>query len=365
MIIKAINILNYKNISHAGLTFSPGLNCLFGLNGMGKTNLLDAIYYLSFCKSASNHIDSQNIKHDAEYFMIDGTYDDGQGTEMTVYCGMKKRHKKVFKKNGKEYRKFSDHIGQVPLVMVSPVDGGIISGGSEERRRFMDMVISQHDKEYLNAIIRYERALMQRNAMLKADSQAPDADYEVWEEMMDIYGKVVCGKRQKFIAEFKSYFSELYHYISSGNEDVSLQYTSHCLDADLKSLLAANRERDRIIGFTTKGIHRDDIEMALGGYPVRREGSQGQNKTFAIALKLAQFTYLDKKDGTKPLLLLDDIFDRLDGKRVEKIIRLVSGDGFGQIFITDTDKARFDGILAQVSADYKIFEVCDGVITDD
>lgn len=365
MIIKAINILNYKNISHAELTFSPGLNCLFGLNGMGKTNLLDAIYYLSFCKSASNHIDSQNIKHDAEYFMIDGTYDDGQGTEMTVYCGMKKRHKKVFKKNGKEYRKFSDHIGQVPLVMVSPVDGGIISGGSEERRRFMDMVISQHDKEYLNAIIRYERALMQRNAMLKADSQAPDADYEVWEEMMDIYGKVVCGKRQKFIAEFKSYFSELYHYISSGNEDVSLQYTSHCLDTDLKSLLAANRERDRIIGFTTKGIHRDDIEMALGGYPVRREGSQGQNKTFAIALKLAQFTYLDKKDGTKPLLLLDDIFDRLDGKRVEKIIRLVSGDGFGQIFITDTDKARFDGILAQVSADYKIFEVCDGVITDD
>ncbi len=361
MIIKRLSILNFKNITTADITFSPKLNCLFGLNGMGKTNLLDAIYYLSFCKSSINHIDSQNIKHDADFFMIDGTYDDG-GNELEIYCGLKKRHKKIFKRNGKEYKKFSEHIGQIPLVIVSPADGYLIAGGSEERRRFIDMVISQYDKQYLNALIRYEKALMQRNAMLKADIQAQDADYEIWEEMMAAYGKAVSDKRSAFIDEFIGYFNELYSYISSDNEDVSLTYTSHCQQGDLRQMLAATRERDKLIGFTTRGIHKDDLEMLLGGYPIRKEGSQGQNKTFTIALKLAQFTYLDRKGVTKPLLLLDDIFDRLDGTRVEKIVRLVAGDAFGQIFITDTDRRRFDSILGKLDSGYRIFNVSDGDI---
>ncbi len=362
MIIKRLSILNFKNIGTADLTFSPKLNCLFGLNGMGKTNLLDAIYYLSFCKSSINHIDSQNIKHDADFFMIDGTYDDG-GNESDVYCGLKKRHKKIFKRNGKEYKKFSEHIGQIPLVIISPADGMLIAGGSEERRRFIDMVISQHDKQYLNALIRYEKALMQRNAMLKVDVQAGDADYEIWEEMMAIYGKAISDKRSAFIDEFIGYFNELYSYISSDNEAVSLNYTSHCLEGDLRQQLADTRERDKLIGFTTRGTHRDDLEMLLGGYPIRKEGSQGQNKTFIIALKLAQYTYLDRKGLTRPLLLLDDIFDRLDGTRVEKIVRLVAGDAFGQIFITDTDRRRFDPILDKLDKGYKIFNVNQGDIT--
>lgn len=361
MIIKRLSILNFKNITTTDITFSPKLNCLFGLNGMGKTNLLDAIYYLSFCKSSINHIDSQNIKHDADFFMINGTYDDA-GNETDIYCGLKKRHKKIFKRNGKEYKKFSEHIGQIPLVIISPADGMLIAGGSEERRRFIDMVISQHDKQYLNALIRYEKALMQRNAMLKADVQAGDADYEIWEEMMAIYGKAISDKRSAFIGEFIDYFNELYSYISSDNEEVSLKYTSHCLEGDLKQQLADTRERDKLIGFTTRGTHRDDLEMLLGGYPIRKEGSQGQNKTFIIALKLAQYTYLDRKGLTKPLLLLDDIFDKLDGTRVEKIVRLVAGDAFGQIFITDTDRRRFDSILGKLDSGYKIFNVSDGDI---
>lgn len=364
MILKNLSILNFKNIKNAEINLSIKLNCFFGLNGMGKTNLLDAIYYLSFCKSAINHIDNQNIKHDEDFFMINGKYEDENGVISNVSCGLKRRHKKVFKKNGKEYKKFSEHIGQFPLVMISPADNYIISGGSEERRRFMDLVISQYDKEYLNALIRYEKALMQRNAMLKAETQHQDADYEIWEEMMDIYAQTINSKRSIFINEFKVYFNDLYKNISAKDENVSLTYSSHCQEGSLKVMLNATRERDKIIGFTTKGPHKDDIEMTLNGYPVKKEGSQGQNKTFIIALKLAQFIYLDKKGTTKPILLLDDIFDRLDSSRVGQIVKLVTGDAFGQIFITDTDKSRFNSILANLN-NYKIFNVSNGEVEED
>ncbi len=362
MVLKNLSIVNFKNIKSADISLSPKLNCFFGMNGMGKTNLLDAIYYLSFCKSAINHIDNQLINHDEEFFAITGKYEDDNGGNTSISCGLKRKHKKVFKRDGKAYKRFSEHIGHIPLVIISPSDNYMISGGSEERRKFMDMVISQYDGEYLNALIRYDKALMQRNAMLKSETLHKTPEYEIWEEMMDIHARIVHGKRSQFIEEFMAYFNEIYQCISAKRENVSLAYKSHCSSGNLKQMLEESRERDKIIGFTTKGVHKDDIEMALGGYAIKREGSQGQNKTFVIALKLAQFIYLDQKGNNKPLLLLDDLFDKLDNSRVEQIIKLVAGKDFGQIIITDTDKSRFNPILGQVDNDYKIFNVTSGCI---
>lgn len=362
MILKHLSLLNYKNIKMAEADLSPKLNCFFGLNGMGKTNFLDAVYYLSFCKSATNSVDSQNIMHDAEFFMIRGTYEDENGSEMDVYCGLKRKHRKVFKKNGKEYRKFSEHIGQIPLVMVSPADSSLIAGGSEERRRFIDLVISQYDKEYLNSLIRYEKALLQRNTLLRAEKPAGSEDYDIWEDMMAMYGEVVSHKRKAFINDFKTHFNMIYSYISQDSEEVGIEYESHCLEGDLRQMLRQSREKDLIMGYSLKGVHKDDLTMMLDGYPVKKEGSQGQNKTYLISLKLAQFNYLKKFGMTTPLLLLDDIFDRLDRRRVEQIIKLVSGDDFGQIFITDTDKERFEPILKQLGDKHKVFRVEEGEV---
>lgn len=362
MILKHLSLLNYKNIRIAETDLSPKLNCFFGLNGMGKTNFLDAVYYLSFCKSATNSVDSQNIMHDAEFFMIRGSYEDESGTGMDVYCGLKRKQKKVFKKNNKEYKKFSEHIGQIPLVMVSPADSSLISGGSEERRRFIDLVISQYDKEYLNSLIRYEKALLQRNTLLRAEKPADSEEYDIWEEMMAMYGEAVSRKRKAFIDDFRSHFSSIYSHISQDSEDVSLEYVSHCLEGDLREMLRLSRQKDLIMGYSLKGVHKDDLTMMLDGYPIKKEGSQGQNKTFLISLKLAQFKYLRKFGMTTPILLLDDIFDRLDSCRVEQIIKLVSGEDFGQILITDTDKERFEPILRQLGDKHKVFRVTEGEI---
>lgn len=362
MILKHLSLLNYKNIKIAETDLSPKLNCFFGLNGMGKTNFLDAVYYLSFCKSAANSVDSQNIMHDEGFFMIRGTYEDENGSEMDVFCGLKRKQKKVFKKNGKEYRKFSEHIGQIPLVMVSPSDSSLIAGGSEERRRFIDLVISQYDKEYLNSLIRYEKALLQRNTLLRAERPADSEDYDIWEDMMAIYGEAVSRKRMAFIEDFKTHFSSIYSYISQDSENVGLEYVSHCLEGDLREMLRQSRQKDLIMGYSLKGIHKDDLTMMLDGYPIKKEGSQGQNKTYLISLKLAQFNYLRKFGATVPILLLDDIFDRLDSRRVEQIIKLVAGDDFGQIFITDTDKERFEPILRQLGDKHKVFRVEEGEV---
>lgn len=363
MILKHLSLLNYKNIKMAEIDFSSKLNCFFGLNGMGKTNFLDAVYYLSFCKSATNSVDSQNIMHDAEFFMIRGNYyEDANGSEMDVFCGLKRKHRKVFKRNGKEYKKFSEHIGQIPLVMVSPADSSLIAGGSEERRRFIDLVISQYDKEYLNSLIRYEKALLQRNTLLKAEVPATNEDYDIWEEMMAMYGEAVSRKRKAFIDDFRPHFSSLYSSISADRENVSLEYVSHCNEGDLRDMLRQSRPKDLIMGYSLKGVHKDDLTMLLDGYPIKKEGSQGQNKTYLISLKLAQFKYLKKYGMTTPLLLLDDIFDRLDSSRVEQIIKLVAGEDFGQIFITDTDKERFEPILRQLGDKHKVFRVENGEV---
>ena len=364
MILKRISILNYKNLEQVELDFSKKLNCFFGQNGMGKTNLLDAIYFLSFCKSAGNPIDSQNIRHEQDFFVIQGFYENEDGNAEEIYCGMKRRSKKHFKRNKKEYTRFSDHIGFLPLVMVSPADAELISGGSDERRRFMDVVISQYDKEYLNALIRYNKALQQRNTLLKSDLPVEEELFLIWEEMMAQAGEIVFQKRESFIKEFIPIFQSFYSFISQDKEKVGLSYDSHARENSLLEVLKQSRERDKIMGFSLRGIHKDELNMYLGEFPIKKEGSQGQNKTYLIALKLAQFDFLKRTGQTVPLLLLDDIFDKLDASRVEQIIKLVAGDNFGQIFITDTNREHLDRILYKVGSDYKIFCVDKGAVCE-
>ena len=365
MWLKRISILNYKNLEQVDLAFSRKMNCIIGRNGMGKTNLMDAVYYLSFCKSATNPIDSQNICHDQDFFVVQGFYETDDGDPEEVYCGLKRRQKKQFKRNKKEYTRLSDHIGLIPLVMVSPADSLLIAGGSEERRRFMDVVISQFDREYLDALIRYNKALLQRNALLKAEVEPEEELMAVWEEAMAASGEVVYRKRREFIDEFIPVFQSYYSYISQGREQVSLAYESHAAEGNLLELLAASRQRDRIMGYSLKGVHKDDLIMQLGDFPIKREGSQGQNKTYLIALKLAQFEFLKRTGShTTPIVLLDDIFDKLDASRVEQIVKLVAGDSFGQIFITDTNRDHLDKILKKIEGDYKLFEVDNGMVNE-
>lgn len=365
MWLKRISILKYKNLEQVELSFSHKLNCIIGQNGMGKTNLMDAVYYLSFCKSATNPVDSQNILHGDDFFVLHGFYQTDFDEPEEVYCGLKRRQKKQFKRNKKEYQRLSDHIGLIPLVMVSPADSLLIAGGSEERRKFIDVVISQFDREYLDALIRYNKAMLQRNTLLKADMEPEDELMNVWEEMMAATGTVVYQKRKAFIEEFIPIFQSYYSYISQDREQVSLTYESHAAEGDLLTILRESRQRDRIMGYSLKGIHKDDLIMKLGDFPIKREGSQGQNKTYLIALKLAQFEFL-KRTGSKttPIVLLDDIFDKLDASRVEQIVKLVSGDAFGQIFITDTNRDHLDGILRKIHGDYRIFEVADGAVSE-
>lgn len=322
---------------------------------MGKTNLLDAIHYLSFCKSHINTPDNQIIHNDEEMCVIQGCYD-YEGREEEIFCAMRRHQRKQFKRNKKEYDKLSEHIGLLPLVMVSPADSELIQGGSEERRRFLDVIISQQDKQYLHALIQYNKAMQQRNVLLK--NQCTDTSlYEVLEMQMGMYGGMIKEKRQLLTDEFTPIFNEYYQNICQSSEQVGLKYVSQLAEGELADLLLANRERDRILGYSSTGIHKDELEMTLGGYLIRRIGSQGQNKTYLIALKLAQFAFLAGKGNTSPVLLLDDIFDKLDAARVEQIIKLVSGDTFGQIFITDTNRKYLDEILAAMHHDYALFKV--------
>lgn len=362
MRLNSLSILNYKNIHEAELVFSPKINCFIGNNGMGKTNILDAIYFLSFCKSHSNSIDSQNILHDADFALIQGKYQIGDNIE-DVYCGLKHRQKKQFKRNKKEYERLSDHIGLLPLVLVSPDDSVLISEGSDERRKFVDGVISQYNKNYLQQLLQYNNALKQRNALLKSETLTDDSLLEIWEDQMAFFGSYIHEQRKVFIDEFIPIFQQLYTFISGGNEEISLKYQSQHHENDIKLRMQSTRERDKILGYSTQGIHKDELEMLLDGYPIKRVGSQGQNKTYLISLKLAQFYFLKRTHNLSPLLLLDDIFDKLDSERVKKIIELVSGETFGQIFITDTNREHLDSILLQLGKESQIFQVKNGEIT--
>ena len=363
MILKRISVLNYKNIAQAELSLSPKMNCFIGHNGEGKTNFLDAVYFLSFCKSATNSIDSQNIRHGEEFFMLQGEYERESGDVEEIYCGLKRRQKKRFKRNKKEYQRLSEHIGLVPVVLVSPADADLILGGSEERRRFMDLVIVQYDHEYLEALVRYNKALQQRNVLLKQEDE-PDEDLMcLWEDVMAQEGEKIYRKRSAYVEEFIPVFQEFYKRISQDKEQVGLNYVSHGQRGNLLEVIRRDRAKDRIMGYSLHGIHKDDLEMMLGGFPIKREGSQGQNKTCLIALKLAQFDFLRRTGSrTTPLLLLDDIFDKLDADRVEQIVRLVSSQQFGQIFVTDTNRDHLDRILEKTDKDYKLFYVENGEI---
>lgn len=357
VILDRISILNYRNLPDVSISLSPKINCFIGSNGMGKTNLLDAIYYLSFCKSAVSPSDNANIMHDEPFFMIQGVYTSGSGIENEISCGLKRGDKKQFRRNGKAYERLSDHIGSVPLVMISPADNELIAGGSEERRRFMDVVISQYDKEYLTALIRYNRALQQRNIILRGEREPDGEMLSLIEDMMTAEAVRIHERRSLFINELVPIFTEYHNAIVGENESVALRYRSHLDENGLGELLRASRGDDRRMGYTSKGVHRDDLMMSLDGFPIKKEGSQGQNKSYLVALKLAQYDFLRRKGGEMPLLLLDDIFDKLDSYRVEQIIALVSGDKFGQIFITDVNREHIDGILDGIDGAYKLFEV--------
>ena len=367
MYLKKISIIGYKNITETSLDLCPGINCFIGHNGEGKTNFLDAVYFLSFCKSSNCSADSQVIKHDADFCVLEGGYADESGDEENVYCGMKRGVKKRFRRNKKDYKRLSEHIGLIPLILVSPSDTYLIEGASEERRRLMDVVISQTDNTYLAALNRYNKALQQRNALLKMEEE-PDASLlDIWEEQMAVEGELIYSRREDFIKSLLPLFQKYYNQISGGKEQVGLTYTSHCQRGPLMDVIRRDRYKDRAVGYSLHGVHRDDLDMTLGGFPMKREGSQGQNKTFVIALKLAQFNYLSERlSNTKPILLLDDIFDKLDADRVEQIVKLVSGDSFGQIFLTDTNRDHLDKILSSsVPSSYRIFTVEHGDVVND
>ena len=363
MVLTHLSIINYKNISNADLSFCDGINCLLGSNGEGKTNVLDSIYFLSFTKSATNTVDSLNIRHGEEMMMVKGEYD-LEGVRETVSCGMKLHQKKQFRRGDKAYKRMSEHIGLLPLILVSPNDQELVLGGSEHRRRFLDSVISQFNPSYLSLLQRYNKALQQRNSLLKQDEDVPIELMEAYEEIMGDTGEQIYAMRKEFIDELIPVFQVYYDKLSSSKEKIGISYISHCSRGPLLDVIRRDRAKDFAVGYSLHGIHKDDIEMTLNGYPIKKEGSQGQTKSYLISLKLAQFSFLKRTGShTKPLLLLDDIFDKLDSERVGNIVELVSTEDFGQIFITDTNRENLDLILSHRTGAYKIFQVKGGVIS--
>lgn len=366
MVLKRLILINFKNYADVNLQFSEKMNCLVGNNGMGKTNILDAIHYLSFCKSFFNPIDSQNIRHNEGFFVIQGFYNrNGEDTE--VYCGQKRNQKKVFKHDKKDYDRLSEHIGMYPLVMISPADAELINGTSEIRRKFIDGIISQYDKVYLEKLIAYNQVLKQRNALLKQFNESRTFDsvtLEIWDEQLMIHGKSILDIRREFLKEFIPLFNKHYGYISESRENVSLEYESSVGERDYRTALLTSLERDRILQYTTVGPHKDDLDFTLDGLSLKKFASQGQQKSFLLALKLAQFEFIKNKKHTKPLLLLDDVYDKLDEARFKKLIELVSGNEFGQVFITDTHPERIKDLFSFNLIDKKIFLVEDGNISE-
>ena len=363
MTLENIEILNFKNIPGAKLEFSPGVNCLLGMNGMGKSNLLDAIHLLSMARPMSSLPDSSLVRHGEDLMLVKGDFMTDAGAKDTISCGLSKGKRKSLKRNGKEYAKFSEHIGNYPVVISTPDDSRIVSGSGEERRKLMDMVISQADPAYLSALIRYNRALENRNKMLRAGVKDPIL-YESIEKTMEESAEVIHQAREEWVKAISPLIEEIYADISGGREKTEIKYKSALNDATMKDVLDSRRAKDQILGYTSAGIHRDDIESALNGHSLRALGSQGQLKTFAIALRLAIFRYLKEKKGITPLLLLDDIFDKLDSSRVENIMKEVTrSNDFGQIFITDTNRKHLDDILAGISGPKTLINVNEGEFT--
>ncbi|MBC8321888.1 MAG: DNA replication and repair protein RecF [Bacteroidetes bacterium] len=365
MFLQKLSLTNFKNCSEAILEFSDKINCFVGDNGAGKTNILDAIYYLSFCKSYFNPIDTLNIKHNCDFFSIHGSYQNLKNSDDKISCIQKRNHKKVFRLNKTNYNRLADHIGTIPLVMISPYDRDLINDGSEVRRKYIDGVISQFDRNYLNDLINYNKALLQRNTLLKQmfDGRYFDeAAIEIWNDKLVLHGQTIFDKREQFLSEFNPLFEEYYNFLAGTTEKVNIVYESQFHENNFKELLKISAEKDRITRYTNTGIHKDDLIFTINSFPVKKFGSQGQQKSFVIAIKLAQFEFTRRIKSFKPILLFDDIFDKLDDKRVRQIIQLVSENNFGQVFITDTQKQRIEKIFNLVSIDHRIFNVADGEV---
>ena len=359
MILKSLSLLNYKNFDSKTFAFNEKINCIVGNNGIGKTNVLDAIYHLSFGKSYFNPVATQNIKHDEEFFVVNGDYEKDEKPEKVI-VSLKRGQKKIIKRNGKAYDKFSEHIGFLPLVIISPADRDLIIEGSTTRRKFIDSVISQSDNEYLSHLINYNKILAQRNALLKyfALNHTFNKDtLDVYNGQLTDFGTVIFKKREAFLQEFIPIFKSRYEAISNGNEDVDLNYQSDLFENDLNTLLNKVINKDKALQYTSVGIHKDDLNFNISGHPIKKFGSQGQQKSFLIALKLAQFDFIKAQSGVNPILLLDDIFDKLDEQRVAQIIKLVDDENFGQLFISDTHAERTENAVKQVHQSYEVFEL--------
>ncbi|WP_297792507.1 DNA replication/repair protein RecF [uncultured Eudoraea sp.] len=359
MFLKNLSLVNYKNFDSQLFEFDSKINCFVGDNGKGKTNILDAIYHLAFGKSYFNPLAGQNIKHGEDFFIIEGSFDLNNRNEKIV-CSLKKGMKKIIKRNNKAYDRLSDHIGLLPLVIISPADRDLILEGSDIRRKFVDSVISQSDKEYLQALLKYNKILQQRNTLLKyfaANHSFDHTTIAVYNEQLNDFGSSIFKKRTAFIEDFIPIFKEQYIAISGGQEVVNIEYESKLFSQDLLSLLEKNLEKDRALQYTSSGIHKDDLRFEIEDYPIKKFGSQGQQKSFLIALKFAQFQFLKSHAGTTPIMLLDDIFDKLDENRVTHIITLVDNENFGQIFISDTHPERTENVVKSIHQSYKIFKL--------
>ncbi len=359
MYLQKLSLVNFKNIETQTFDFQSKINCFVGNNGIGKTNVLDAIYYLSFTKSYFNPIAGQNIRHGQDFFMIEGEYILDNRQE-NIVCSLKRGQKKTLKRNGKAYDKFSEHIGQLPLVIISPADRDLITTGSDTRRKFIDGVISQQNKQYLHQLLSYNKIISQRNALLKyfAINRTFDAlNLNVYNEQLIKYGTEIYTTRKRFLEEFVPIFNKKYQIISGDREQVNLRYKSQLHEMDFKTLLKQSLGKDKIVQYSSSGIHKDDLSFEIGDYPIKKFGSQGQQKSYLIALKLAQFDFIKQQSTVVPILLLDDIFDKLDESRVAHIINLVNNNEFGQIFITDTHFNRTEEVVKQSGNTYEIFKL--------
>ena len=359
MNLNALSLVNYKNFESQVFDFDAKINCFVGANGIGKTNALDAIYHLAFGKSYFNPIALQNINHNAEFFVVDGNFTKNERSEKII-VSLKRGQKKVIKRNGKAYEKFSEHIGFIPLVIISPADRDLIIEGSDTRRKFIDSVISQSDKSYLTELISYNKVLAQRNALLKyfALNNTFNADtLAIYNEQLQTYGTEIFKKRDRFLKTFIPIFKARYEAISQSKEVIDLQYKSDLFNGELKELLNQCINKDKALQYSSVGTHKDDLIFLIDDFPIKKFGSQGQQKSFLIALKLAQFDFIKQQSGVSPILLLDDIFDKLDENRVAQIISLVDDEHFGQIFISDTHAERTEDVIKQIHQSYKIFKL--------
>ncbi len=359
MFLKTLSLVNYKNFTTAAFDFDSKINCLVGHNGVGKTNVLDSIYHLSFGKSYFNPITSQNINHDAEFFVIDGALQKNDREEH-ILVSAKRGQKKVIKRNNKAYEKFSEHIGFIPAVIISPGDRDLIIEGSETRRKFMDGVISQSNQEYLNALIQYGKVIAQRNALLKffaANSKFDRDTLDIYNAQMSELGNLLFEKRKVFLEEFIPIFDKRYAEITNQKEKVAITYKSQLFEKPISELLEKNLQKDMMLQYTSVGLHKDDLSFEIEGHPIKKFGSQGQQKSFLIALKLAQFDFIKKLSKSSPLLLLDDIFDKLDEQRVAHIVALVAENELGQIFISDTHPERTEKVVKESNQSYKMFRL--------